>query len=121
MKPMNILFPWLVHYSIGSENRRNTKNSDEFERVIRDICAKSKDQSSVYNQILNTGEIDAEAVYKDVMTILFAGHETISKSLCSALLQLKRHPEIEEKLRKEIDDALLQNGKYTVKDLEKII
>lgn len=35
MYTLNLLFPWLVKYSIGYENKRNTKNSDEFERVIR--------------------------------------------------------------------------------------
>jgi len=121
LNPLNILFPLLVHYSIGAENRRNTKNSDEFERVIKDICAKSQDSNSVYNQVLATGEIDKEMVYKDVMTILFAGHETTSRSLCSALFQLKKHPEAEKKLRKEINESLLQNGKYSLKDLAKIL
>mmetsp|Transcript_17327 Transcript_17327/g.19397 ORF Transcript_17327/g.19397 Transcript_17327/m.19397 type:complete len:529 (+) Transcript_17327:28-1614(+) len=121
MKPMNVLFPWLVHFSIGSENRRNTKNSDEFERVIRDLCAKSEDPKSVYNQVLNMGEIDPETIYKDVMAILFGGHETTSKSLCSSLLHLKKNPEVEKKLRKELDEVLLENGKYTIDDLNDIL
>ena len=121
MTPMNTMFPWLVKYNVGSENRRNTKNSDEFERVIKDVCEKSEDQNSVYNQVLSTGEIDKETVYKDVMAILFGGHETTSKSLCNAMLQLKRHPEVEKKLMKELKEVLLENGKYTVKDLESIL
>lgn len=121
MRPLNLMFPWLVHYSIGSENRRNTKNSDEFERVIKDVCENSEDENSVYNQVLNTGEIDKEMVYKDVMAILFGGHETTSKSLCNAMLYLKKNPRVEQKLRKELDDVLLENGKYTIKDLGEII
>jgi len=121
LNPLNVMFPWLVHYSIGAENKRNTKNSDEFERVIRDICAKSQDSNSVYNQVLKTGEIDKEMAYKDVMAILFAGHETTSKSLCSALFQLKKNPEVEKKLKQEIDEYILQNGKYTVNDLAEIL
>lgn len=121
MTPMNTIFPWLVHYNIGSENRRNTKNSDEFERVIKDVCEKSEDPNSVYNQVLSTGKIDKEMVYKDVMAILFGGHETTSKSLCNAMRHLKKHPNVEAKLRKELNEVLLENGKYSVKDLESII
>lgn len=121
MTPMNMMFPWLVHYNIGSENRRNGKNSDEFERVIKGVCEKSEDQNSVYNQVLSTGEIDKEMVYKDVMAILFGGHETTSKSLCNALFHLKKSPDVEKKLLKELNEVLLENGKYSVKDLENII
>lgn len=121
MTPMNTMFPWLVHMNIGSENRRNTKNSDEFERVIKDICEKSDDKNSVYNQVINTGEIDKQTVYRDVMTIMFGGHETSSKSLCNALYKLKQYPEVEKKLMKELNDVFLENGKYTVKDIRNIL
>ena len=121
MNPMNVIFPWLVHYGIGSENRRNNKNSDEFERVIKDVWEKSEDNHSVYNQVLNTGEFDKVQVYKDIMTLLFAGHETTSKSLCSALFQLKKNPDIEKKLRKELNEVLLENGKNKIEDLHLIL
>ena len=121
MNPMNVIFPWLVHYGIGSENKRNNKNSDEFERVIKDVCEKSEDNNSVYKQVLNTGQFDKVQVYKDIMTLLFAGHETTSKSLCSAMYQLKKHPEIEAKLRRELHEVLLDNGKNTVEDLSLIL
>lgn len=55
------------------------------------------------------------------MAILFGGHETTSKSFCTALLKVKQHPEIGQKLKKELDEILLENGKYSVKDLDKII
>lgn len=121
MNPMNVIFPWLVHYRIGSENKRNNKNSDEFERVIKDVCEKSEDNNSVYKQVLNTGQFDKVQVYKDIMTLLFAGHETTSKSLCSAMYQLKKHPEIEAKLRRELHEVLLDNGKNTIEDLSLIL
>lgn len=37
MKPLNVIFPWLVKFGVGSENKRNNMNSDEFERVIKDV------------------------------------------------------------------------------------
>ena len=48
MSPMNVLFPWLVKYGIGSENRRNDRNNDEFIRVIKEFLKNSEDQHSVY-------------------------------------------------------------------------
>eukprot|EP00345_Euplotes_harpa_P003758 CAMPEP_0168330234 /NCGR_PEP_ID=MMETSP0213-20121227/7596_1 /TAXON_ID=151035 /ORGANISM="Euplotes harpa, Strain FSP1.4" /LENGTH=214 /DNA_ID=CAMNT_0008333739 /DNA_START=1093 /DNA_END=1737 /DNA_ORIENTATION=+ len=55
------------------------------------------------------------------MAVLFAGHETTSKTFLSALLHLKRNPHVEKKLRQEFNEVLLENGKFTVHDLDSII
>ena len=41
-------------------------------------------------------------LFLDAILLLMAGYDTTSKTLCSALLMLKRHPEVEEKLKAEI-------------------
>ena len=38
-------------------------------------------------------------------TILLAGHETSATTLCWVLLELARHPEVQQRLRKEIRDT----------------
>uniref|UniRef100_A0A7S3NDG3 Cytochrome P450 n=2 Tax=Euplotes harpa TaxID=151035 RepID=A0A7S3NDG3_9SPIT len=121
MTPLNVIFPWFVHYGIGSENKRNNNNSDEFARVIKDVCTKSEDKDSVYNRVLSTGLFTRETIYKDINSILFGGHETTSKSLCSCLLFLKRNPSVEQKLKHELHSVLLEDGKYSVRDLDRIL
>ncbi|EAU91561.1 hypothetical protein CC1G_02050 [Coprinopsis cinerea okayama7 len=46
-----------------------------------------------------------EEIYAQMRTILLAGHETSATTLCWVLLELARHPEVQEKLRKEIRDT----------------
>jgi cytochrome P450 len=75
----------------------------------------------VYNQVVNTGEFDKQTIYRDAMTIMFGGHETTSKSLCNSLYQVKKNPDVEKKLMKELKETFLENGKYTVKDLKNIL
>lgn len=118
---VNLLFPYMIDYGIGKENKRNNLNSYEYERIIRNICERSKDTQSVYNQILNTGEFTKELLFKDLMIVLFGGYETASRSLCGALYQAKKHPEYEAKLKQEINEVLLENGKFTIADLENIL
>ena len=55
------------------------------------------------------------------MSFLFGGHETTSKSLCNCLYTLKKNPDVEQKLKKEINEILLENGKYTFEDLYLIL
>eukprot|EP01027_Heterolobosea_sp_BB2_P010728 GEZU01015712.1.p1 GENE.GEZU01015712.1~~GEZU01015712.1.p1 ORF type:complete len:466 (-),score=133.14 GEZU01015712.1:1077-2414(-) len=42
----------------------------------------------------------------DMLIFLFAGHDTTSTALTFALYELARHPEIQEKLRNEIDSVI---------------
>lgn len=74
----------------------------------------------MYNQLLSSGETNKKAAYQDVMAVLFAGHETTSKSFCSAIYNLKKEPRVEAKLMEEINQVILENGKYTLNDLSKL-
>ncbi|KAK0202327.1 cytochrome P450 [Desarmillaria ectypa] len=56
-------------------------------------------------------------------TIILAGHETTSNTLCFGLLEFCRHPEIQQKLRREIhsaERAIRDNGRteFTASDLD---
>jgi hypothetical protein len=56
-------------------------------------------------------------------TILLAGHETSATTLCWVLLELARHPEVQQRLRQEIRDteqAIRARGgsDFTASDLD---
>src|SRR5215211_8736216 len=58
----------------------------------------------------DTGEIMSDQQVRDeVVTIFFAGHETTAATLTWALYLLSQHPEIEERMRAEIQRVL--NGR----------
>ena len=47
-----------------------------------------------------------EEIRDQVVTFLFAGHETTAQALTWAFVQLSRHPAVEEQLVSELDDVL---------------
>jgi cytochrome P450 len=47
-----------------------------------------------------------EQLRNEVITLFLAGHETTSVNLCWTLYLLAQHPQVEAKLRKELDDVL---------------
>lgn len=46
-----------------------------------------------------------EEIYAQMRTILLAGHETSATTLCWVLLELARHPEVQQRLRDEIRET----------------
>lgn len=62
-------------------------------------------------------------VLKKFRTILLAGHETSATTLCWVLLELARHPDVQQRLRDEIRDterAIRSRGgsDFTANDLD---
>ena len=67
-----------------------------------------------------TGEGMTDLQVRDeVVTIFFAGHETTAASMTWAFYLLAKHPEVEERLRKEIK-TVLQGRAPTFDDLAKL-
>jgi len=52
LRPLNVIFPWLVEYDIGEFNKINTKNSDDVVRVIKNFLENAEDKESVYFKVL---------------------------------------------------------------------
>lgn len=48
---------------------------------------------------------DAKSLRDEVLTMILAGHETISNALCWTLYLLAKHPEVQERLHAELDGA----------------
>ncbi|GLB37309.1 putative cytochrome p450 [Lyophyllum shimeji] len=63
-----------------------------------------------------------EEMFAQMRTILLAGHETSATSMCWVLLELARHPEVQERLRAEIRATELSTGRkasaFTASDLD---
>ncbi|KAJ2931308.1 hypothetical protein H1R20_g5845, partial [Candolleomyces eurysporus] len=71
----------------------------------------------------NETRLTEEEIYAQMRTILLAGHETSATTLCWVLLELARHPEVQQRLRKEIRDterAIRARGgsDFTASDLD---
>lgn len=68
-------------------------------------------------------KLTEEEIYAQMRTILLAGHETSATTLCWVLLELARHPEVQQRLRDEIREterAIRARGgsDFTANDLD---
>jgi len=52
------------------------------------------------------------------MSFMFGGHETNSRSLASMMLYIKWYPQWEKEIKEEINEVVLENGKFSSKDLK---
>ncbi|XP_035685025.1 cytochrome P450 4F3-like [Branchiostoma floridae] len=94
------------------------------ERIVDDVIAERKQlqenpeqaDDDAPNDLLSlvmmardrdTGEgLPEEVIRHEVMTFMVAGHETTSAGLAWLLLELSRHPDIQDRLRSEVRDVL---------------
>ncbi|KAK0550635.1 hypothetical protein OC845_002590 [Tilletia horrida] len=65
-------------------------------------------------------KMDAEAVKNSVLTILGAGHETTSSGVTWTCYLLAKHPQVQEKLRKECQELLSVYETPTINQLKEL-
>jgi cytochrome P450 len=90
-------------------------------RIIGERRASSRDRGDLLSMLLlahdeegDGGEMTDVQVRDEVMTILFAGHETTANALTWTWYLLSQHPEVEAKLHAELDAVLV--GKLPTAD-----
>ncbi|XP_042359175.1 cholesterol 24-hydroxylase-like [Plectropomus leopardus] len=69
----------------------------------------------------NTTKEDEELMLDNFVTFFIAGQETTANQLAFCIMELTRHPEILEKLRKELDDVIGMKQDISYDDLGKLI
>ncbi|KAF8845919.1 cytochrome P450 [Paxillus ammoniavirescens] len=68
-------------------------------------------------------KLSKEELLAQMRTILFAGHETLSHTLCWTLLELARHPKVQSRLRAEITETQTKihargGSEFTIADFD---
>ena len=106
-------------------NRRFDRAMGDIEALVRDLISERRAAPGEYDDLLavllateddeGRGLSDAEVV-DNVVTFLFAGHETTSLALTYTFLLLATHPEVREELDREHADVL-GDDRPTVADL----
>jgi len=101
-----------------SDNRQYRSARDTLDGVVEDIITDRRtggDAGDVVSMLLQ-GEMDAETIRDQVLTLLLAGHETTAQSLTFTTYLLATHPEVERRAQAELQDTL-EGRPPTVTDL----
>jgi cytochrome P450 len=60
------------------------------------------------------GQLTEEEVMEEVNTFVFAGHDTVGISIAFTLFCLGHHPEVQERVAREIEHVMSETGEYEV-------
>jgi cytochrome P450 len=109
-----IMPPVMRHVPIPALLRvkRAVRELDEIvSRIIRDRRASGEDTGDLLSMLMAARDDDGSGMTDrqlrdEVLTFLLAGHETTAVSLTWTWYLLSQYPEVEAKLRRELDDAL---------------
>jgi cytochrome P450 len=108
--------------------RRYKQGIREMESVIETFVEARRDEAERHDDLLSRlltstdedGEGMSETLLRDeLMTFLFAGHETTATALTFTWYLLSQHPDVERKLHAEVD-AVLDVGPATFDDLSEL-
>ncbi len=104
-------------------NRRMAAAVEENERLVAELVRRRRaaaEGDDLVGLLLRTGELDDAEVADQVMTFLFAGHETTATTLAIALHRLAVDPVLQEALRAEVD-AVAGDRPPTAADLPGLV
>ncbi|WP_254831256.1 cytochrome P450 [Haloglomus salinum] len=108
-------------------NRRYRQKTDELQQFVDDLARQRREQNpehrgddllSILVEVVEASDLTREEFRDNMVTFLFAGHETTALGLTYTLLCLAQHPDEQAALRAEIDAACDEN--LTAKDLPKL-
>ncbi len=100
-------------------------NSDIILRIIRERQASGAPQRDLLALLMamrdeDTGEgLTEQELYRETLVMLFAGHETTSNALTWACYFISQHPDVERKLRAELD-SVLQGRAPSLEDIPQL-
>ena len=101
--PLSILFPFLIDYNLCKPFTTIEKNCKLLRNVLKDFLDTSSDEASVYKQLVNKHGIEEEQALHDIVSLLFAGHDTTSHGISSVIYFLKVYPDCMKKLIFELE------------------
>jgi cytochrome P450 len=109
---VGMIMPWLP----TRKNLRFRKAVDELRRIVLEMIANRRRENRDYGDLLSmllaardeeTGEAMSDEQLRDeVLTLILAGHETTATALSWTWYLISQHPEVERKLRAELDEVL---------------
>ena len=117
INPITTMFPFINNHDLINPYKRDRKNLNNFNKLLKEVIAKSKDEKSVAFQVFKQSKCTKQEIYEDLITYMVAGSETSARTMVSTLYFLKRHPEFLQKVK----DELKENGLTKDTDFKKVL
>ncbi|CAI2366649.1 unnamed protein product [Moneuplotes crassus] len=116
------IFPFVGVYDLVEPFVTNRKNINQFQDKLKKFLANSTDAGSVYRKLIDEFKIPEEDAFQDICGLLFAGHDTTSHAISSAIYFLKKNPEADKKLREALATCGITKDTdyFTIETKEKI-
>jgi len=102
--PITTLLPFVDKNNLFGLWKRNHVNDIQFKTRLTEIVEKSKDENSLWSQMKALNHYSSEDIFSDLIILLLGGTESTSHSLVSLFFYLAKHPDVKEKLVKELRD-----------------
>jgi cytochrome P450 len=89
--------------------------------VVREIIdtIRKEDEDCMINALIKAGNSD-EQLHDEIITLLMAGHDTLSTALAWTWYLLARHPDVLKKLQEELD-AELKGEPPTAQSIDRLV
>jgi pentalenene oxygenase len=98
------------------ENREFAEAHERMREVVRETIEQYRsegiDHGDLMSILINTVDdqtnegLSEHEIHQQVMTLLAGGMETTANAICSTLLMISEHPEVERRLHEEVDTVL---------------
>lgn len=102
-------------FYLSGKIRKTLKLTQEARDILNKIIEERKRSDKVYNDLLDMlldsryedgSAMDNEQLIDEILILFVAGHETTSNALTFAILLLALHPEIQEKVYREVSETV---------------
>ena len=85
VRPKGHIFPFLMTYKLAEPYKSNSINHNTLYAAIKEFLSTSKDDQSVYKQIMSQNNFKFDDILYDMMIMLLGGYDTISHLIASIL------------------------------------
>ncbi|CAG9797064.1 unnamed protein product [Chironomus riparius] len=105
---------------LNKQHKEEIELKDENENIYMGTKKKRAAMMDTLLQAQIEGLIDDEGIIEETDTFTFEGHDTTSTAMTFTLLLLAHHPEVQEKIFKEIQEVISTSDDLTMDDLNKM-
>ncbi|XP_067941875.1 cytochrome P450 26B1-like [Watersipora subatra] len=112
--------PGFGYHKAMRARKQLLKTLDDIIMKQHDDCKDRTDAVAILQEQLQDGSLTTEELKDTLIEMLFSAYHGMSSLCCSAFLELARHPEVMDKLMKELDSCNSKHGTLQQEQMSKM-